>query len=165
LCGSQCADSPTRASAVLNVSSLLPDPHPIGGAQKHVDLSQRRNQFHPALRSMLTVCYPKMSVRRGTLPRHGTVTRQIDENHHAPRACRACYLPHGAGRQISRSFNRSHQPYWNRPMFVRAVWRIKRLVDIKQTLREMDVPSTRDADLLGISGPDFSKMTRSLFDR
>lgn len=50
-------------------------------------------------------------------------------------------------------------------MFVRAVWRIKRLVDIKQTLREMDVPSTRDADLLGISGPDFSKMTRSLFDR
>ena len=50
-------------------------------------------------------------------------------------------------------------------MFVRAVWRIKRLVDIKQTLREMDVPSTRDADILGISGPDFSKMTRSLFDR
>jgi hypothetical protein len=51
------------------------------------------------------------------------------------------------------------------PMFVRAVWRLKRLVDIKQTLREMDVPTTRDADLLGISGPDFSKMTRSLFDR
>jgi hypothetical protein len=51
------------------------------------------------------------------------------------------------------------------PMFVRAVWRLRRLVDIKQTLREMDVPSTRDADLLGISGPDFSKMTRSLFDR
>jgi hypothetical protein len=50
-------------------------------------------------------------------------------------------------------------------MFVRAVWRIKRLVDIKQTLREMEVPSTRNADLLGISGPDFSKMTRSLFDR
>ena len=51
------------------------------------------------------------------------------------------------------------------PMFVRAVWRLRRLVDIKQTLREMDVPSTRDADLLGLSGPDFSKMTRSLFDR
>ena len=51
------------------------------------------------------------------------------------------------------------------PMFVRAVWRLKRLVDIKQTLREMDVPSTRDADLLGLSGPDFSKMTRGLFDR
>jgi hypothetical protein len=50
-------------------------------------------------------------------------------------------------------------------MFVRAVWRLKRLVDIKQTLREMEVPSTRNADLLGISGPDFSKMTRSLFDR
>lgn len=51
------------------------------------------------------------------------------------------------------------------PMFVRAVWRLRRLVDIKQTLREMDVPTTRDADMLGISGPDFSKMTRSLFDR
>ena len=50
-------------------------------------------------------------------------------------------------------------------MFVRAVWRLKRLVDIKQTLREMDVPTTRDADILGITGPDFSKMTRSLFDR
>ena len=50
-------------------------------------------------------------------------------------------------------------------MFVRAVWRIKRLVDVKQTLREMEVPSTRNADLLGISGPDFSRMTRSLFDR
>lgn len=50
-------------------------------------------------------------------------------------------------------------------MFVRAVWRLKRLVDIKQQLREMDVPTTRDADLLGLSGPDFSKMTRGLFDR
>ncbi len=50
-------------------------------------------------------------------------------------------------------------------MFVRAVWRIRRLVDLKQTLREMDVPSTRESDVLGISGPDFSKMTRSLFDR
>ena len=50
-------------------------------------------------------------------------------------------------------------------MFVRARWRIRRLVDIKQTLREMEVPSTRNADLLGISGPDFSKMTRGLFDQ
>ncbi|ODT76125.1 MAG: hypothetical protein ABS76_32255 [Pelagibacterium sp. SCN 64-44] len=50
-------------------------------------------------------------------------------------------------------------------MFVRAVWRIRRLVDIKQTLREMDVPSTRQADMLGVSGPDFSRMTRALFDR
>lgn len=48
-------------------------------------------------------------------------------------------------------------------MFVRAVWRRKRLVDIKQTLRELDVPTTRDA--LGLSGPDFQKMTRGLFDR
>ncbi len=53
----------------------------------------------------------------------------------------------------------------NDTMFVRAVWRIRRLVDDKQTLREMEVPSTRNADLLGISGPDFSKMTRGLFDR
>jgi hypothetical protein len=58
-----------------------------------------------------------------------------------------------------------NSPKGSTSMFVRAVWRIKRLVDIKQTLREMDVPSTRDADLLGISGPDFAKMTRSLFDR
>jgi hypothetical protein len=59
----------------------------------------------------------------------------------------------------------AQQPEWSATMFVRAVWRIKRLVDIKQTLKEMDVPSTRDADLLGLTGPDFSKMTRSLFDR
>lgn len=50
-------------------------------------------------------------------------------------------------------------------MFVRAVWRLRRFIDLKQTLREMDVPSTRQADALGISGPDFSKMTQSLFDR
>jgi hypothetical protein len=56
-------------------------------------------------------------------------------------------------------------PKGDAAMFVRAVWRIKRLVDIKQTLREMEVPSTRNADLLGISGPDFSRMTRGLFDR
>ena len=48
-------------------------------------------------------------------------------------------------------------------MFIRAVWRLKRLVDIRQTLREMDVPTTRDA--LGLSGTDFQKMTRGLFDR
>lgn len=50
-------------------------------------------------------------------------------------------------------------------MFVRAVWRLRRLIDIKQQLREMDVPTTRDAELLGICGPDFAKMTRGLFDR
>jgi hypothetical protein len=53
----------------------------------------------------------------------------------------------------------------NSQMFVRAVWRVRRLVDIKQTLRELDVPSTRQADNLGISSADFPKMTRSLFDR
>ena len=49
-------------------------------------------------------------------------------------------------------------------MFVRAVWRLRRLVDIKQVLREMDVPSSPNADILGVSGPDFAKMTRGLFD-
>lgn len=48
-------------------------------------------------------------------------------------------------------------------MFVRAVWRVRRLIDVKQTLREMEVPTTREA--LGLSGPDFQKMTRGLFDR
>lgn len=48
-------------------------------------------------------------------------------------------------------------------MFVRAVWRLRRLVDIKQTLREMDVPTTRGP--LGLSRVDFQKMTRGLFDR
>ena len=50
-------------------------------------------------------------------------------------------------------------------MFVRAVWRIKRLIDLRQTLREMDVPTSREAHNLGLTGPDFSKMTRGLFDR
>jgi len=65
----------------------------------------------------------------------------------------------------------AHVSVWCNPrmgdeaMFVRAVWRLKRLVDIKQQLRELEVPTSRDADPLGISGPDFSKMTRGLFDR
>lgn len=50
-------------------------------------------------------------------------------------------------------------------MFVRAVWRNKRLVDIRKIAREMDGPSTRDAGMLGITAPDFSKMTQPLFDR
>jgi hypothetical protein len=54
-------------------------------------------------------------------------------------------------------------PQKENAMFVRAVWRHRRLVDIRQTLRELDVPTTRDA--LGIAGPDFQKMTRGLFDR
>jgi hypothetical protein len=48
-------------------------------------------------------------------------------------------------------------------MFVRAVWRLRRLVDIKQILRETEVPTTRDA--IGLSRADVQKMTRSLFDR
>ncbi|RYE07823.1 MAG: hypothetical protein EOP22_16280 [Hyphomicrobiales bacterium] len=49
-------------------------------------------------------------------------------------------------------------------MFVRAVWRLRRLVDIKQVLREMDVPSSLNADILGVSGPDFANMTRGLIE-
>ena len=48
-------------------------------------------------------------------------------------------------------------------MFVRAVWHNRRLVAIKQSRRELDVPTTREA--LGVSGNDFQKMTRALFDR
>lgn len=50
-------------------------------------------------------------------------------------------------------------------MFVRVVWRSKRLVDIKQARREIDVPSTRQADLMGIQPPDFARLTHGLFDR
>lgn len=50
-------------------------------------------------------------------------------------------------------------------MFVRAVWRSKRLVDLRQPLREMGVPSPRNADVIGTSAPDFANMTRPLFDR
>jgi hypothetical protein len=53
----------------------------------------------------------------------------------------------------------------NTQMFVRAVWRTRRLIDIKQNLRELDVPTTRQAENLGIAGAEFSKMTRGLFDR
>jgi len=50
-------------------------------------------------------------------------------------------------------------------MFVRAVWRDKRLVDIKRTIREVEVPTTRDAILFGAAVKDFPRMTHGLFDR
>jgi hypothetical protein len=50
-------------------------------------------------------------------------------------------------------------------VFVRAVWRQKRLLAIKQTLRELDVPPTRNGGILGLASADFPKMTRGLFDR
>ena len=50
-------------------------------------------------------------------------------------------------------------------MFVRAVWRDKRLVDIKQTLRATENPTVRDAVLFGTAAKDFPKMIRGLFDR
>ena len=51
------------------------------------------------------------------------------------------------------------------PMFVRAVWRTQRLVEIRPTLREMGAPPKRNADLLWHSRSDFPHMTRGLFDR
>ncbi len=50
-------------------------------------------------------------------------------------------------------------------MFVRAVWRLRHLVDLKPSLREADVPSTRRAVLPGLSAAGFTKMTQGLFDR
>jgi len=50
-------------------------------------------------------------------------------------------------------------------MFVRAVWRQQRLIDPRPTRREIGAPPRRNVDSLGISAPDFPKMTRSLFDR
>ena len=50
-------------------------------------------------------------------------------------------------------------------MFVRAVWRSRRLVDPKRTVRELDGPSTHNGQIIGAIVPDFPKMTRGLFDR
>ena len=50
-------------------------------------------------------------------------------------------------------------------MFVRALWRNKPWAEVKRNLREIDVPFPRDADMLGLYGRDFDKMTRGLFDR
>jgi hypothetical protein len=50
-------------------------------------------------------------------------------------------------------------------MFVRAIWRDKRLIGIKQTRREVELPTARDAVLFGMVSKDFPKMTRGLFDR
>lgn len=50
-------------------------------------------------------------------------------------------------------------------MFVRAVWRQERLVDVRPNRREIGAPPRRNTDILGTSHPDFARMTRSLFDR
>ncbi|HVX71557.1 MAG: hypothetical protein ACTHKD_17850 [Devosia sp.] len=50
-------------------------------------------------------------------------------------------------------------------MFIRAVWRQKRLVDLRPILREIGAPPKRNTDILGASAPDFAKMTLTLFDR
>lgn len=48
-------------------------------------------------------------------------------------------------------------------MFVRAVWRHRRLVGQGPRLPQTNGPATRDD--LGVCAPDFRKMTRGLFDR
>jgi hypothetical protein len=50
-------------------------------------------------------------------------------------------------------------------MFVRAVWRSKRAAESRRPLREMGVPSSRNAGIIGVCAPDFPNMTRGLFDR
>jgi hypothetical protein len=50
-------------------------------------------------------------------------------------------------------------------MFVRAVWRQQKLVDLRPTPREIGAKSRRNISILGISPPDFPNMTRGLFDR
>ena len=50
-------------------------------------------------------------------------------------------------------------------MFVRAVWRINRPAESKQGLREIRGSAALDAGPLGLCGPEFTKMTRALFDR
>lgn len=47
-------------------------------------------------------------------------------------------------------------------MFVRAVWRQRRLIDAS---RRTSVPSAKNVDLLGVCAPNFRAMTRGLFDR
>jgi len=56
-----------------------------------------------------------------------------------------------------------HSPTRRPAMFVRAVWRHRRLVDIKRGGRGSEAPTIRDA--LGLASPDFQKLTRGLFDR
>ena len=50
-------------------------------------------------------------------------------------------------------------------VFVRAVWRQQRLVDVRPNLREIGAPPKRNVDVLGVSVADFPRLTRGLFDR
>lgn len=50
-------------------------------------------------------------------------------------------------------------------MFVRTVWRLRRMFDLSGALREMDVRVDRSSDVLGLGGVDFSDMTEGHFDR
>jgi hypothetical protein len=50
-------------------------------------------------------------------------------------------------------------------MFIRAVWRDKSLIEVRQSTRKSGLPTRRSIEILGVSAPDFVKMTQALFDR
>jgi hypothetical protein len=50
-------------------------------------------------------------------------------------------------------------------MFVRAVWRDRRLVENRRDMHQLEVPTRPSAAILGLSTSDLSQMTRGLFDR
>jgi len=50
-------------------------------------------------------------------------------------------------------------------MFVRAVWRLRRLAIAPRSLRDIHLPPDRVGDGLGLARPDFANMTRGLFER
>jgi len=49
-------------------------------------------------------------------------------------------------------------------MFERIAWRLRRLVDVKQAIREMDLGADFVADDLGIRRNGIFQMGQSLFD-
>jgi hypothetical protein len=50
-------------------------------------------------------------------------------------------------------------------MFVRAVWRHGRPAAPRPTLRKTDARPSINAEIIGLCGPNFTDMTRGLFDR
>jgi hypothetical protein len=53
----------------------------------------------------------------------------------------------------------------DRQVFVRAVWRDQRLIDVRRPSREIGAPPKRKIDIFGVCAADFPSMTRTLFDR
>jgi len=71
----------------------------------------------------------------------------------------------GTKQQIKRSSGCPATTHGRSTVFVRAIWRDKRLVDPRPTLREIGAPPKRNVDILGILPADFPRMTSGLFDR